>query len=1024
MLDRQKIVIPLAQGVDTKTDPKQVTAGKLLELENGVFTSVQAIQKRSGHVALPTQVAAQTSGITAGKALSSYNNELLLADGQSLYSYDESASEWINKGTFQSPIVTKFSVVRNTTSQSHQDGATHFSGMQLYAWEDSSGGVRYAVVDGDTGQIVVASSLLSSTGIKPRVLVLNNTFLIYFYDVSATTLKVASLPVTTPLATPSVSTLTGTAADDNAVNSTSPNYDAAIIGQNIGVVFNNGTTSGATTVRLYNGNSPTTQLYPQYVLAYRCRSVTIFPATTPGGSIGPVVAFSTDNNTSPYTSSSRYSALLSNLSAEISGGVMFTNGGPVQNRLITGVQTSTTGVGFEIYVAGTNAINQIKFDSSYSQVFDPSWQTGVLPFARAFAVNGMAYVPLVYYPGGISAFQKTYFVSSSDKQYVAKALYGTAGIPPEQYTSGGFVTNNWVMPMVANVSQISDTVFRMACLEQANLIGNGLTTATGVSTLTVDFADAQHSFADASLGGSIVFSGGIPQMYDGIGVVEDGFLIYPEAGRISASAQGSGGNLSAGSYTYSVCYEWIDHQNRVHRSRPSEGVQVTTVANDKVQLTIPYLNITNKRGDRPVQVIVYRTLVDKTILHRVTSLTAPNLNNVGVLLFQVFDTLADVQAAQYPLLYDQFLQQDSAGIPAELPNDPPPPTDIIRLHRNRLWCVDSTNPLQLWYSKECQVDAPVEFTDANVKQVDPRGGPVTALASLDDKLLVFKQDHIFIVLGQGPDNTGQNNDLSDTILVTTDAGCIDPRSIVTTPVGVMFKSRKGIYLIDRSLAMQYIGAPVEAYNSDTITSAVLVAKTNQVRFTLEGGRALIYDYFVQQWGTFTNLYAVDSIIWLGSMTLVRSSGQVLVETSGVYTDAGSPIKLKLTTAWLSFANIQGFQRVRRAQILGAWKSPHNLLVSVAVNFNDNIVQQATITPTTPTAFGGSSPYGSEAVFGGTFQLYQWRLDLAQQKTQAVRFTIEDLPAATAGEGLSLSSLGFEVGAKVGLNKMPASQIVS
>ena len=38
MLQRQNIVVPLAQGVDTKTDEKQVEAGNLLELENGVFT--------------------------------------------------------------------------------------------------------------------------------------------------------------------------------------------------------------------------------------------------------------------------------------------------------------------------------------------------------------------------------------------------------------------------------------------------------------------------------------------------------------------------------------------------------------------------------------------------------------------------------------------------------------------------------------------------------------------------------------------------------------------------------------------------------------------------------------------------------------------------------------------------------------------------------------------------------------------------------------------------------------------------
>lgn len=51
-LERQVITMPLAQGVDTKTDDKQVVAGKLLELENGVFTRLKAIQKRNGYAAL------------------------------------------------------------------------------------------------------------------------------------------------------------------------------------------------------------------------------------------------------------------------------------------------------------------------------------------------------------------------------------------------------------------------------------------------------------------------------------------------------------------------------------------------------------------------------------------------------------------------------------------------------------------------------------------------------------------------------------------------------------------------------------------------------------------------------------------------------------------------------------------------------------------------------------------------------------------------------------------------------------
>ena len=81
------------------------------------------------------------------------------------------------------------------------------------------------------------------------------------------------------------------------------------------------------------------------------------------------------------------------------------------------------------------------------------------------------------------------------------------------------------------------------------------------------------------------------------------------------------------------------------------------------------------------------------------------------------------------------------------------------------------------------------------------------------------------------------------------------------PLGLMFKSEKGIYLLGRDFKVVYIGAAVEAYNSMTITSATLLADTNEVRFTTMEGRTLVYDYFHNRWATFTGQTAIDSVIY-------------------------------------------------------------------------------------------------------------------------------------------------------------------
>ena len=48
-LDKRQIAVNFAQGLDTKSDPRQVQ-GKLLVAENAVFTSPGQLKKRNGYM--------------------------------------------------------------------------------------------------------------------------------------------------------------------------------------------------------------------------------------------------------------------------------------------------------------------------------------------------------------------------------------------------------------------------------------------------------------------------------------------------------------------------------------------------------------------------------------------------------------------------------------------------------------------------------------------------------------------------------------------------------------------------------------------------------------------------------------------------------------------------------------------------------------------------------------------------------------------------------------------------------------
>ena len=92
-------------------------------------------------------------------------------------------------------------------------------------------------------------------------------------------------------------------------------------------------------------------------------------------------------------------------------------------------------------------------------------------------------------------------------------------------------------------------------------------------------------------------------------------------------------------------------------------------------------------------------------------------------------------------------------------------------------------------------------------------------------------------------------------------------------------------------------------------------------------------------------------------------------------------------------------------ILGDYKSPHSLTVSVAHEFNAT-PDQATVIPVT------SDP-----------GVYQYKIYLTRQKTDSVQFIIQESQTGPSyGEGLDISAIGLEVGVKKGLNKLPAGKL--
>jgi hypothetical protein len=628
-------------------------------------------------------------------------------------------------------------------------------------------------------------------------------------------------------------------------------------------------------------------------------------------------------------------------------------------------------------------------------------------FSKAFAYNGTNYVLC----SNNSQYQPTYFLIDFSGNVVMKLAYSNG--------SGYSISQVLSSPTILN-----GTIY-LAYLYKAQIVALNKNTTGSVggvySNLGVNlaaFSINQSGQYSSEIANALHLTGGFLWEYDGTKPVEHGFHVYPEF--ISAAWSASGGSMVAqpdsatntNAYAYQITYEWTDAQGNIHRSAPSLPVFVTTTgsgSSGSVALNIPYLRLTYKSS---VRIIISRWSIGQQVFYQVNSVTTPTLNVTTSDSFTYTDTLPDSSIIGNTILYTTGGVVEDIAAPACVHS---------ALYKSRLFLIDAEDRNVIWYSKQVIEATPVEMSDLFTIYVAPTSGaqgstgPMTALSAMDDKLIVFKANAIYYITGNGPDNTGANNDFSEPVFITAAVGCVNPASIVLMPQGLMFQSNKGIWLLSRDLTTSYIGAAVQGYNSSTIYSAVNVPNFNQVRFTLSGSVVLTYDYFVGQWSTYS-LNAISSTIYGGYHTILNSNGQALQETPQTYLDGSNPVLMGMTTGWLNLANLQGFERVYYIYLLANYLSPHTITIQLAYDYNPSPVQTITITPDNVNSFFGSDPlYGDSTVFGGSYSLEQWRINPQIQKCQSIQITIQENYDATkglpAGAGFTISGLNIVYGTK-------------
>lgn len=990
----ETVTLPVAfsGGIDTKTDPKRVVPGKLLLLENGVFTKGKKITKRNGYDILSKNILGGGT-LSSSSGLGFFDNEMLQYSSNTLYSWSTQANAWVSKGAIYTVKNSNTSVVRNTYQQSVPDLAIN-QNISVYAYEDTqSGGVNITVIDVSTGSVIQDNVNVSSSGTTPKAVLINN-FIFVLY-VSSGNLIARILNIATPQVIGNEITLV------IDVNSTYPYFD--VINNSSNLLFTYCSSASTNTIKVgyitQDGvvGSVTTGFPNVVSIAETVNNALTLVLEPALGKV--IVAYS--NNTTGLS----YTALNADLTVAQANYSIDSDITTPALRLAPYVVNSTQfGILYEKASSSGNSYDHYVLKRALSIVGGGGSSTTVLRSvgiaSKSFQI-GSDFFSIVVHD---STLQSTYFVMRQDGVVVSKIMATLAGgLPAKNVLPSVFVdpSNYAYFPAQIKTKFISQN--------------NTTYTLKGISLETIAFSDPD-GFISKEISGNLLVAGGVVQSYDGAILSELGFHFFPE--NITATPSSSGGSMATGVYQYFVVYAWVDRQGQIHRSASSIGYQVSvTGPSGSVVHTVPTLRVTGKSN---VIVEVYRTIANGTQAYKLTSVSSPIYNSTTSDTVSFTDTASDASIQSNEILYT------SGNV---LDNDSPTSASILDVNKNRALLAGLEDPLTFAYSKQSLPGSGIAFSAEFTFRVDPTGGAIKAIKFMDDKIVIFKKSYAFYVSGEGPDDTGNNNDFSQPILISSDVGCPFPKSCVLTPMGLMFMSTKGIYLIDRSLNCQYIGADVEAYNGSTIVDATLMEDKNQVRFLTSSNVALVFDYFFNQWSIFTNHGGSGAGLWKQTTYVYsKADGQVYQENPSSYQDGSLAYPLRIGTSWLKLTGLQNYQRVRRAYILGDFYSNHRLRVQVAYDyepfFSSSYVFNATSLFGVSTYGQSGVNYGDDSVYGGARSaVYQFKIYLDRQKCEAIQFLFDDIQNPTSGPAYSLSDLSLEVGIKTGMMKLPVSKKV-
>jgi hypothetical protein len=509
--------------------------------------------------------------------------------------------------------------------------------------------------------------------------------------------------------------------------------------------------------------------------------------------------------------------------------------------------------------------------------------------------------------------------------------------------------------------------------------------------------------------GALYVAGGVLSKLAGIIPADTSFL----APVITAAtpSNGSGTLTNSGLYSYRAIIEWTDAIGLLHQGEVSTEFDVTLgAADDTVDVVVQLPPAAARTSDLVVgpSLKLFRTEAGPGELFYLCK-TVEDISRTTDAL-TVTDTASDASLLTRERLYTEG---DTGATSGRLDNVLPRPSRYVAAARDRLAVASRTPEYQL--SQVALSSEPVTFADAGVSgpvalvYFDTAPEDCTAIATLDDSIVIATKRSLLVTSGDGPNLAGVGEFQSPARL-PSDVGVYDWRSLVESADGLWFLGDSDkLYVLPRGQGTPtWAGEQVQDRFASAVVGAGVDSRDLVIGWAVANATVVIRDQSRGLWlrdtlpFTPAALVAHDGHFWA-----VDTSGGVWEHSATAYGDAASgasAVTLTVTSGDVQvFGGIGGHGRLGGIELLGEFQAAATVLAEISYD------QGLTFT-----SLGSHTLTGLAA--GTAFQR-QWYPARQRGGKFRVRFTMT--PTVTTTEGCRLTGYTVYFDQRSGPSRLPS-----